>query len=265
MKVNVLRALRDSEHFSVSQFKTFVGCSEKYYYRYVAQAESSHRSVALLTGTVVHHAIAAYHEHLRDHGEVPPLEMLTAVVADSWRRGILGRPEVRTDDPGADLDKTVGLIGAFHEGVEAPASVVEVEHAFAIDIHDPATGEPAETLLIGAIDALVTNDANELVVVEAKTAARMWPEYQLCFDHQPTAYRKAVREAGLSSDPRLRFDFVLKTRTPRFQSVEIQRTDADEEEMNRTFWSVLQAINSGVHFRNRGWMCKDCEFSYLCN
>ena len=264
-KVNVLRALRDSDHFSVSQFKTYAMCSEKYRFRYVDRAEASHRSIALVTGTVVHHGIAAFYEHLQDHGEVPPLELLTDVVADSWRLGTLGEPRVLTDDLGADLDKAIALIGAFHEGVETPTAVVSVEHAFALSIENPDTAELSDKLLIGAIDALVASNANELVIVEAKTAARMWPEFQLRYDHQPTVYRKAIREAGLAPDPRLRFDFVLKTRTPRFQTVEVQRTDADEEEMSRTFWAVLQAIESGVHFRNRGWMCGDCEFAHACN
>lgn len=264
-KLNVLRALRDSDHFSVSQFKTYTGCSEKYRLRYVDRAEASHRSIALVTGAAVHHGFAAYYEHLRDHGEAPPLELLVEAVVDSWSREIRGEPKVRTDDPGTDLDKAVALIGAFHDAVEVPASVVGVERAFAINIEDPATGEVSDKLLIGAIDALVTNQAKELVVVEGKTSARMWPEFQLRYDHQPTVYRKAVKEAGLSPSPRLRFDFVTKTRTPRFRSVGVQRTDADEAEMNRTFWTVLRAIESGVYFRNRGWMCGDCEFAHACN
>ena len=263
-KVDVLRALRDAEHFSVSQFKTYTMCSERYRLRYVDRAEASHRSVALVIGTAAHHGFAAYYEYLRDHGEVPPLELLTDVVADSWKQGIIGEPVVKTEDPGADLDKVIGLIGAFHEGVEVPASIVGVEHAFAMAIKDPNSEEISERMLIGAIDALVTNDAGELVIIEAKTAARMWPEFQLRHDHQPTVYRKAIREGRISQNPRLRFDFAMKTRTPTFRSVEVQRTNSDEEEMNRTFWTVLQAINAGIHFRNRGWMCSDCEFGHVC-
>jgi hypothetical protein len=263
-KVDILRALRDSDHFSVSQYKTYTMCSEKYRYRYVDRAESSHRSVALVVGSAAHHGFAAYYEHLRDHGEVPPLELLTDVVADSWKRGIIGEPVVKTEDPGADLDKVIGLIGAFYEGVEVPTSVVGVEHAFGMAIKDPDSGEMSEKMLIGAIDALVTDDAGELVIIEAKTAARMWPEFQLRYDHQPTVYRRAIMEGGLSLNPRLRFDFAMKTRTPRFQSVEVHRTDASEDEMNRTFWTVLQAIKAGIHCRNRGWMCSDCEFLHCC-
>ncbi len=262
--VNVLAALRDAGHFSVSQFKTYVGCSEKYRLRYVDRAEASHRSVALVTGTVVHHGIAAYYEHFQNHGELPPLDLLTDVVSDSWRRGIIGEPTVRTDDPGAELDKAIGLISAFHAGVEPPSSVVSVEHAFALDILNPNTGEPSDKLLVGGIDAIVTDEAGDLLVLEAKTAGRMWPANQLRYDHQPTAYRRAVREAGWSSNPKLRFDFTLKTRTPRFQSVEVERNDRDEQEMNRTFWTVLEAIQAGIHFRNRSWMCNDCEYAHAC-
>ena len=69
---------------------------------------------------------------------------------------------------------------------------------------------------------------------------------------------------GLDDDPGLRFDFVLKLKTPVFETTEITRTSDDEVEALTVMWQVCRAVDEGIFYAIRGWACADCEFGYLC-
>ena len=259
----VLAALRDAPHTSISSIKSYLICPMKHYHRYILHSESSHRSVALVLGSAVHEGIAAFYGHLAIHDEVPPLSDVLDAFDSSWTYSLERDPPVRSDDLGKDKDVGVGLMKAFHETVPRPARVIAVEHPFAISLRSP-TGEFSHRLIVGAIDAVVADEDGRTLLLEAKTAKRRWTAVQLQYDIQPTIYRIAARETGLDDDPGLRFDFVLKLKTPVFETTEITRTSADEVEALTVMWEVCRAVDAGVFYPVRGWACADCEFAHLC-
>ena len=255
----VLAALRDAPHVSVSSIKSYLICPQKHFFRYFGDVEPSHRSVPLVMGKSVHDALEASYLFHMEHGDAPPVELLLDTFSASWRRGVIGDPPIGSDDAGRDKDMGVGLVKAFHEQAPRPKTVVSVEDAFALDLE----GDPQGRLIVGAIDAVVIDDNDRVVVVESKTAARRWPAVQLQHDFQVSIYQLAVRSMDIL-DPVLRFDFLLKLKKPIVESVEVQRSPHQEQEALRIFRQVLRAVDEGIFFPVRSWACANCEYAHAC-
>ena len=255
----VLAALRDAPHVSVSSVKSYLICPQKHHFRYHTDVEASHRSIPLVMGKGVHDALESFYLFAREHGDAPPVELLLDTFSASWRRGVIGDPPVRSDDVGRDKDVGVGLVQAFHEQAPRPKKVISVEDAFALDLE----GDPQGRLIVGAIDAVVIDDGGRVVVVESKTAARRWPAVQLQHDFQVAIYQLAVRSMDVFK-PTLRFDFLLKLKKPVLESVEVHRTQLQEQEALRIFRQVLRAVDEEIFFPVRGWACANCEYAHAC-
>ena len=256
----VLAAIRDAPHVSVSSVKSYLICPQKHYFRYHTDVEASHRSVPLIMGKSVHDALESFYLFHKDHGAAPTAELLLDTFSTSWRRGVIGDPPIKSDDIGADKDVGVGLVRAFHDQAPRPKKVISVEDAFALDLE----GDPKGRLIVGAIDAVVVDDEDRVVVVENKTAARRWPAVQLEHDFQVSIYQQAVRSMDILN-PVLRFDFLLKLKKPVLESVEVSRTPLQEQEALQIFRQVLRAVDEEIFYPVRGWACANCEYLHACD
>jgi len=255
----VLAALRDADHVSVSSIKSYLLCPQKHYFRYHTDVEPSHRSVPLVMGKAVHDALESHYRFHQEHGDRPTIDLLLDTFTNSWRRALLSDPPVRSEDVGRDMAAGVGLVSTFFEQAPRPKKVIAVEDAFALELPD----DPQGRLIVGAIDAVVVDDQDRVVVVESKTAKRRWPAVQLEHDFQVSIYQLAARAMDLHN-PVLRYDFLLKLKQPILESVEVHRTPSQEDEALRIFKQVTRAIDHGIHYPVRGWMCGDCEYAHAC-
>ena len=253
----VLAALRDADHVSVSAVKTYLMCPDKYRHRYIEGTEPSHRSAGLVIGHCVHEALAEFYRNL-DISQ----EHLLDVLRDAWTRSLKHNPPAKVTDQ--DMDVGLSLVRVFHEQAPHPLEVLAVEEPFAVPVVHPETGVHSDSLLVGAVDAIVVDQDGKVVLVESKTAARRWAPVQLAHDMQPTLYQMAVRQMGLAEFPTLRLDFLLKLKTPAFETVEVFRTAEQEKEASRVLWEVLRAIEACIFYPVRSWACSDCEFAHQC-
>ena len=153
------------------------------------------------------------------------------------------------------------MLRVFHERAEIP-HVTAIEQTFSVDLVDPATGEILDLKLVGAFD-LVSAGPEMPVIWEHKTAARKYTKEQLAYDLQPSVYAYAAEQAGLGA-VKLRYQILLKTRTPGIEICNVERTRAHIREMLTTVTTVLSAIEKGIFYRNHGWACDDCPFAHRC-
>ena len=260
-----LATLRQGLHVSYSQVRSFLVCPAKFQHAYILETEPSHRPVALVLGGSVHHALAQYYGHVHQTGEKMPLEGLCAAFRDRFDAELDKKVPIRFDDradSGAVIDQGVALLAAFYEQADTP-NVVAVEQPFSVELVDPVTGEVLDLHLVGAFDLMVREHGRP-VVVEHKTAARKYTREQLAWDLQPSVYAYAANEMGMGSVG-LRYQLLLKTRTPGIEICDIERTPAHIREMVTTVTTVLRAVEHDVFYRNRGWACGDCQYGYRCD
>lgn len=257
--MNVPTAQRAALHVSVSQVKTFMRCPRLYQYRYVLGAEREHVSSNLVFGSAVHAALAAYYVALLNGGDIVTEELVQLFV-DEWDGEVASLPNLLLPDgidAGQLKDQGIALVRVFLDDVPSVEEVLGVEQPFALDITDPTTGEVLEEQLVGALDAVVVQDGKR-TVLEHKTAARRWSDDQVRWDLQAGVYL-AVTDADL-----LRFQILVKNRTPVMQVADTFRTEASKAEALETTCRVLDAIRAGAFWPSRGWQCRSCEYASRC-
>ena len=117
--------------------------------------------------------------------------------------------------------------------------------------------------LIGEYDLMI-EDAEGVVIVDWKTAARRWPEGKADSDLQPTCYLYAHAH----SDPvpaRFRFDVVTKTAMPAVLHLETNR----EEDRFRRLEALVEVVERLVQAQlflpsEQSFACGDCPYAEAC-
>ena len=178
-------------HVSVSQVKTYLICPRKYELRYVRGLQPESRALALVFGSAIHEALAAFYVALQTDTEPAPEHIIT-VFGDALDAECREGPEVDEGKTtvGEIKDKGIALLRLFHEQVERPDKVLAVEQPFTMDLTDPRSGQVIEEQFTGVIDAIIEMHGQR-VLVEHKTAARKWSQDQLEHDLQISAYLAA--------------------------------------------------------------------------
>jgi CRISPR/Cas system-associated exonuclease Cas4 (RecB family) len=143
--------------------------------------------------------------------------------------------------------------------------IVAVEQPFTVPLVDQETGEVLERDVVGTLD-LLERDAEGLVIVDLKTAARKYTDLQVEASLQLSACSYAVGLLGWG-DPdtaRLRFDVLTKTKEPELHRYWTTRDRAANGRVFRLVAEVLRAIEAEVFHPIVGWQCKDCPFRSQC-
>jgi len=260
-----LAALRQDLHVSYSQIKSYMICPAKFQFGYILGVEPSHRPVNMVLGGAVHHALALHYDNIMQKKQKPEEDALIAWFTDRWDAE-MDRPVPVVFDEKKDeatiLDAGIALLRKFYEKSDVP-TVLAVEQPFSIELRDPATGEVMEPQLIGAMD-LIVEENNKPIVVEHKTAAKRYAQWQLDFELQPAIYAHACREIGIG-DVGLRYQLLVKTKNPSLQLCDINRGDKEIAEALEIVCAVLRAIEAGHFWKNRSWACADCQYRYRCD
>jgi putative RecB family exonuclease len=260
----------DGLYVSVSQLKCWLRCPRQFELKYVRGVPPAFVPVALAFGSAFHEALAGFYSELKTTGEPLRRDLLLDVFRESWGRQVTGPIPIQADaDEESSLeqltDKGISMLHTFYESAAKCAGdiiVEHVEHSFAVEIHDPATGETLDETLVGTMDLVIVEDGRR-VVVEHKSASKKYTQDQLRYDVQPTAYRLAARQAGMGAVG-IRFQVITKSRVPALQVADVQRDLQDEDDFLRTATGVLRAIDAGVSFPIRGWACRTCPYSHAC-
>jgi len=220
-----LSELREGLHVSVSQVKTYVRCPRQYQMRYVLGAEPEFVPRNLVLGSAVHEGLAAYYRSVMETSESPEQDVGLAALHATLEAAKKNR--VPLERGGEDLEAVgTGLLRTFYEAVyQEPPVVVAVEAPFAVELHDPVTGETLEERLVGALD-LAIREGEKHIVVEHKTAAKKWSADQIQHDIQLSAYKLVGGKIGLG-DVGLRLQMLTKTKKPAMVVENTERGDKD--------------------------------------
>jgi hypothetical protein len=145
-----------------------------------------------------------------------------------------------------------------HDGSAGPpASVTDVEMAFAVDVDDEGTR------FVGVLDAVVLEEGGAFKILEHKTAGRRWAPDRISSDLQITAYSLAAPLLGLG-DATIDVQLLLKTKKPAFEVLHAARTDADRRDLMAIVSGVTKAIKAGAFYPVRSWACRGCQFAGAC-
>lgn len=264
---------RNTLHLSFSQLNTYLTCSQRYYFRYVAGLPPETVASALLLGSSLHAALARFYEGIRTGQAENPCDLLAFFRDDLVRRLAIASAPVQysADAPTAqDLmeqgqqllttflnDASPGLAGLEIVSVELPLSVPLVDEQ----------GLPMDIQLVGVIDLLLKDTQGNLVAVDHKTSKTSYTEDTINRDLQFSAYAVLLSGNGfLSPEAELacRFDVLRKLKAPKLERLMTRRTPEDQSRFRSLARRVLLAIDREVYLPCPGWQCATCPHTEAC-
>jgi len=138
-------------------------------------------------------------------------------------------------------------------------SIEAIEHPFEVPLVDQQSGESLDLPLVGRIDLIETGP----VIVDLKTSAYKPDPKDVNMNLQMTAYSYAYHHIT-GEFPKLRMDYLIKTKTPRLERVKTSRNSLAFRKLFLLTKEVLNGIRSRIFFPNPSWRCGDCEYRQVC-
>jgi putative RecB family exonuclease len=121
--------------------------------------------------------------------------------------------------------------------------------------------------IIGAMDLVEEDSAGTIIITDFKTSGRAYSKDEVDQNQQLTMYQIAAKLNGYGDrEILLRFDTLIKTKTPKFEQYWTTRSELDERRLIKKAAQVWDGIKKGVFVANdTSWKCKGCAFKQACD
>jgi len=261
-----LKELRNAEHLSASSINDYIDCGLLYKFGRIDKIPAEFKADALEFGSAIHLALADFHmEKMR--GSYLSVKQLHECFEAHWKKLTDGRDDIKYaegNDPEILLLKGQELLTAYYN--KAPWQTFEcigIEEPFSFYV----SGCPLP--IIGAIDLIEKDDSGTIIISDFKTSARSYSNDEVTRNFQLVLYQMAMKEKGYSnSDILLRFDCLIKTKQPKFESYYTIRDEIDEIRARKKIVTVSKGIARGIFLPNDSaynFKCKGCSFKKNCD
>jgi len=237
------------------QVNTYCQCPAKWWLS--RRFPMEHMPSALKFGQAIHRAVARFYQALPEGCHLDADELLD-LYDSAWSEPSEAEVQFGRGEDETSLRAMAGrMLGAFLEAVK-PREILGVEKSFAVEINEGV-------LVSGFVDLIEVKDG-KFWIVDNKTSKNA---PSAAFDSEQVAlYLLGLRELGLippDADVGLRFDVLRKLKTKgEFCTVEVQVTDKELADLRHKITQVARAIQAGVVYRTRGWMCSGCAWATAC-
>ena len=262
--MNRIEKLRQSPHLSVSAINDYVECSLQYRFGRVDHLEPEYISDALLFGTCIHRVLEGFHLAKKKREKIP-LAYLIQQFENHWVRVNEENPHIQFKE-GEDfkslLQKGKELLTIYYRDLPQDSfRVLDTESSFSFEL------EGLEVPIVGVMDLVEEDEAGNIIITDFKTSSHAYSKDEIDKSFQLTIYYMAARRNGFANrEILLRFDCLIKTKTPKFQQYWTVRTEEDEKRAIRKIRSVWEGIQKGVYIPNdTSWKCGYCAFKNHCD
>ena len=258
-----LSELRKKPHLSASGVNEYVECSLLYRFGRIDRLPMEFVAAELEFGTVIHKVLEEFYR-AKMIGEKLLLKDLHEQFKTLWKKSAAERQDIQYQEgQNAEMLSMLGvdlLTVWFNKLQEDNFQVIAVEEAFSFNI--PGVFAP----IIGAIDLVEEDESGALIITDFKTSGRAYSADEVDKNPQMTIYQMAFKKNGYRDrEILLKFDALIKTKTPKFEQYWTTRTEEDERRMIRKIKEVWKGINKGVFVPNdTSWKCKGCHYQNAC-
>ena len=245
------------DYISPSQITCYLGCSLKYYFRYVEEIPGEFLSSALAFGKAVHSALSVWHESAMCETPIT-IETLLGVFRADFSAELVEEVRFGKNESVESMTE-LGKALLLEYAKTCRFEVEGVEQSFRTPLLDPDSGEVLLDKPLYGIYDLLTPDG----IVEFKTS-RAAPNLDLFDRHlQVSAYAYAYHlERGKL--PQIKLVSLLKQKKPRVEMTAVNRNEEDLKWFVRCAEAVVGGIEAGVFAPNPGWQCSNCEYQTAC-
>ena len=258
-----LSELRNTPHLSSSSVNDYIECGLLYKFGRIDRLPMEFKSDALEFGSAVHLTLAEFYQ-FKMVGDTLPLKAVQQCFETNWRLLAEGRDEIRYSE-GKDFETMLRegkeLLAVWYGKLpEDDFKILSIEEAFTFRI--PGLPVP----IIGATDLVEEDSSGAIIITDFKTSGRAYSVDEVDKNPQMTIYQMAFKSNGYRDrEILLKFDALIKTKTPKFEQYWTTRSDADEKRMVRRIKEVWKGINKEVFVPNdTSWKCKGCGYQQAC-
>ena len=259
-----LSELRQKPHLSASSISTYVDCSLAYWFAYVKRQPMEFVSDALEFGSAIHLTLADFYR-AKMTGDRLLLKDVHESFRYHWANRVKDCPNIKYAE-GKDYRSYItegsDLITTWFNKLPADNfEVVAVEEAFVFEI------DGITLPIVGAIDLVEADEGKAILITDHKTCSRAYSIDEIDQNPQITLYQMAAKANGFSDrEILLKFDCLVKTKTPKFEQYYTTRTEIDEMRLIRKIQTVWNGINRKVFIPNdTSWKCKTCPYKKACD
>jgi putative RecB family exonuclease len=258
-----LSELRKKPHLSASGINEYVDCSLLYRFGRVDRLPMEFIAAELEFGTVIHKVLEEFYR-AKMIGERRLLKDLHELFRALWKKATTERTDIQYQEgQGAEMMSMLGsdcLTAWFNKLQEDNFQVIGVEEAFTFNI--PGVSAP----IIGAIDLVEEDESGALIITDFKTSGRSYSVGDVDRNQQLTVYQMAMKRNHSCHEILLKFDCLIKTKSPKFESYWTTRSETDEIRMERKIRQVWSGISKGVFIpADTSWKCPRCHYRKACD
>lgn len=263
MSLNDLRAL---PHLSASSIGDYLDCGLLYKFGRIDKLKPEFKADALEFGSVIHLVLAEIHQQ-----KMTGIEMSIKEIHESFEKHWTSIAKDRDDIQYAEgksfevllLEGKELLTVYYHKRPPDNFQVIAIEEPFNFTL------EGCEIPIIGAMDLVEEDNAGTIIITDFKTSGRSYSRDEVDRNFQLTLYQIAAKAMGYHDrEILLRFDCLIKTKTPKFEQYYTTRSEMDEKRAARKIIEVGHGISKGVFIPNdstSNWKCKGCSFKKPCD
>ena len=261
----ILSELRKTEHLSASAIGTYIDCGLLYKFSKIDKLPIEQKSDAMEFGSAIHFVLEEYYQE-KLIGEKLLLKDIHEFFETTWRV----RAEDKTDihyNKGHDFQSLLmlgkDLLTVWYQKLpDDNYNIIGVEEAFSFYL--PGIEIP----FIGGMDLIEEDDTGIVIVTDHKTSSKAYSADEVDQNQQLTLYQLALKSMGyLDREILLKFDTLIKTKTPKFEQYWTTRSEIDEHRLVRKYVKVWEGIKAGVFIPNdTSWKCSSgCLYKRACD
>ncbi len=260
----VLSELRKTEHLSASSIGTYVECSLLYKFSKIDKIPMEQKSDAMEFGSSIHKTLEYYYQE-KMIGEKLLLKDIHSIFENTWKNRAENDDQIQYTK-GNDF-KSLLMMGKdlltvwYNKLPNDNYNILGIEEAFSFYI--PGIELP----FIGAMDLIEEDSSGIIIVTDHKTSGKAYSKDEVDQNQQLTLYQMAMKSMGYRDrEILLKFDTLIKTKTPKFEQYWTTRSELDENRLTRKAVQVWNGISKGVFIPNdTSWKCKNCSYANACN
>jgi len=259
-----LSELRQQPHLSASAIGTYVECSLAYKFGKIDKLPMEFKPDNMEFGTAIHRVLEQYYRE-KMIGTKILLKDIHAIFETTWKSIAEGRDDIQYSH-GKDY-KTFLMLGKdllttwYNKLPDDNFNILGIEDAFSFQI------DGIDIPIIGAMDLVEEDDSGTVIITDFKTSARAYSLDEVDQNQQLTVYQIAAKKNGFGDrEILLRFDTLIKTKTPKFEQYWTTRSDLDERRLIKKTQQVWDGIIKSVFIPNdTSWKCRGCMYKNACD
>lgn len=261
-----IQELRNTPHLSASSIGDYLDCGLLFKLGRIDKLPQEFKADTLEFGTVIHIVLDEIYQQ-----KMIGINLTIKEIHDSfekhWTRIAKDRKDIQYSEGKSFetllLEGKELLTTYYHKRPNDPFQILAIEEPFSFIL------KGCDIPIIGAMDLIEEDSSGTLIITDFKTSARAYSRDEVDKNFQLTLYQIAAKTMGYNDrEILLRFDCLIKTKTPKFEQYYTTRTDVDERRAARKIAEVANGISKGVFIPNdsvSNWKCKGCAFKKPCD